>query len=160
MPGSGDSIQALKAGIMEIPDVIAVNKRDHPAAKTMVNEVRSILALDTDEGWRPPIVLTEALKGEGIEELWEEIEQHRRYLEENQLLAERRAQHLAGEVFAVASARAKSHLEQAVTDNPELQRLLGEVQRRELDPLTAVREILEKVFKMSSDGDPNRPDAR
>jgi LAO/AO transport system kinase len=160
MPGSGDSIQALKAGIMEIPDVIAVNKRDHPAAKTMVNEVRSILALDTDEGWRPPIVLTEALKGEGIEELWEEIEQHRRYLEENQLLAERRAQHLAGEVFAVASARAKSHLEQAVTDNPELQRLLGEVQRRELDPLTAVREILEKVFRIRSDGNPNRPDAR
>jgi LAO/AO transport system kinase len=160
MPGSGDSIQALKAGIMEIPDVIAVNKRDHPTAKTMVNEVRSILALDTDEGWRPPIVLTEALQGEGVEELWDEIEQHRRYLEENQLLARRRAQHLAGEVFAVASARAKSHLEQAVTDNPELQRLLGEVQRRELDPLTAVREILEKVFKMSSDGDPNRPDAR
>jgi LAO/AO transport system kinase len=160
MPGSGDSIQALKAGIMEIPDVIAVNKRDHPAAKTMVNEVRSILALDTDEGWRPPIVLTEALQGEGIEELWDEIEQHRRYLEEHQLLAERRAQHLAGEVFAVASARAKSHLEQAVTDNPELQRLLGEVQRRELDPLTAVREILEKVFKISSHGDPNRPDAR
>jgi LAO/AO transport system kinase len=160
MPGSGDSIQALKAGIMEIPDVIAVNKREHPAAKTMVNEVRSILALDTDEGWRPPIVLTEALQGEGIEELWEEIEQHRRYLEENQLLAERRAQHLAGEVFAVASARAKSHLERAVTDNPELQRLLGEVQRRELDPLTAVREILEKVFKIKSDGDPNRSDAR
>ena len=160
MPGSGDSIQALKAGIMEIPDVIAVNKRDHPAAKTMVNEVRSILALDTNEGWRPPIVLTEALQGEGIEEVWDEVEQHRRYLEENQLLAERRAQHLAGEVFAVASARAKSHLEQAVTDNPELQRLLGEVQRRELDPLTAVREILEKVFKIKSDGDPNRPDAR
>ena len=160
MPGSGDSIQALKAGIMEIPDVIAVNKCDHPAAKTMVNEVRSILSLDTDEGWRAPIVLTEALQGEGFEELWEEIEQHHRYLEENQLLAERRAQHLAGEVFAVASARAKSHLEQAVTDNPELQRLLGEVQRRELDPLTAVREILEKVFKIKSDGDPNRPDAR
>jgi len=160
MPGSGDSIQALKAGIMEIPDVIAVNKRDHPAAKTMVNEVRSILALDTDEGWRPPIVLTEALQGEGVEELWDKVEEHRRYLEENQLLAERRAQHLAGEVFAVASARAKSHLEQAVTDNPELQRVLGEVQRRELDPLTAVREILEKVFKIKSDGDSNRPDAR
>jgi GTPase len=160
MPGSGDSIQALKAGIMEIPDVIAVNKRDHPAAKTMVNEVRSILSLDTDEGWRPPIVLTEAVKGEGIEELWAKIEEHRRYLEESQLLAARRAQHLAGGVFAVASARAKSHLEEAVADNPELQRLLGEVQRRELDPLTAVREILEKVFRMSSDGDPNRPDPR
>jgi LAO/AO transport system kinase len=149
MPGSGDSIQALKAGIMEIPDVIAVNKRDHPAAKTMVNEVRSILALDTEEGWQPPIVLTEAVKGEGIDDLWTQIEEHRRYLEENDLLAERRAKNLAGEVFAVASARAKSHLEQAVADDAELRRLLDEVQRRELDPLSAVREILEKVFRIS-----------
>jgi LAO/AO transport system kinase len=148
MPGSGDSIQALKAGIMEIPDVIAVNKRDHPAAKTMVNEVRSILALDTDEGWRPPIVLTEAARDEGIDELWARIADHRRYLEDNGLLAERRANNLASEVFAVASARAKAYLERAVTDDPELARLLGEVQRRELDPLTAVREILEKVFRM------------
>jgi LAO/AO transport system kinase len=148
MPGSGDSIQALKAGIMEIPDVIAVNKRDHPAAKTMVNEVRSILALDTDEGWRPPIVLTEAVKGEGIDELWSKIEEHRAYLEENGLLVERRARNLAGEVFAVASARAKGHLERTVGDDPELRRLLDAVQRRELDPLTAVREILEKVFKI------------
>jgi LAO/AO transport system kinase len=149
MPGSGDSIQALKAGIMEIPDVIAVNKREHPAAQTMVNEVRSILALDTEEGWRPPIVLTEAVKGEGIDELWGRIEEHRRYLEENDLLAERRARNLAGEVFAVASSRAKGHLEQAVADDPELSRLLDEVQRRELDPLTAVREILEKVFRIT-----------
>jgi LAO/AO transport system kinase len=149
MPGSGDSIQALKAGIMEIPDVIAVNKRDHPAAKTMVNEVRSILALDTDEGWQPPIVLTEAIKGEGIDELWGKIEDHRAYLQDNGLLAERRARNLAGEVFAVASARAKGHLEEAVGDDPELRRLLEAVQRRELDPLTAVREILEKVFKIS-----------
>jgi GTPase len=149
MPGSGDSIQALKAGIMEIPDVIAVNKRDHPAAKTMVNEVRSILALDTDEAWQPPIVLTEAIKGEGIDELWGKIEDHRAYLQDNGLLAERRARNLAGEVFAVASARAKGHLEHAVGDDPELRRLLDAVQRRELDPLTAVREILEKVFKIS-----------
>jgi len=149
MPGSGDSIQALKAGIMEIPDVIAVNKRDHPAAKTMVNEVRSILALDTEAGWHPPIVLTEAVKGEGIDELWSKIEEHRAYLQDNELLAERRARNLAGEVFAVASARAKGHLEQAVGDDPELRRLLDAVQRRELDPLTAVREILEKVFKIS-----------
>jgi LAO/AO transport system kinase len=149
MPGSGDSIQALKAGIMEIPDVIAVNKRDHPAAKTMLNEVRSILALDTEEDWQPPIVLTEAVKGEGIDDLWARIEEHRRYLEGNDLLAERRARNLAGEVFAVASARAKGHLERAVADDPELRRLLGEVQRRELDPLSAVREILEKVFRIS-----------
>jgi LAO/AO transport system kinase len=160
MPGSGDSIQALKAGIMEIPDVIAVNKSRHPAAKTMVNEVRSILALGGDEDWKPPIVLTESVEGDGIEELWEKIEEHRRHLEEDGLLAQRRARNLAGEVFAVASARAKTHLEQAVADDPELRRLLGEVERRELDPLTAVREILEKVFRIQVDGDSNRTDAR
>jgi len=158
MPGSGDSIQALKAGIMEIPDVIAVNKCDHPAAKTMVNEVRSILALDADRGWQPPIVLTEAVRGDGIEELWGEVEAHRRHLEDGGLLAERRAKNLAGEVFAVASARAKMHLESAVGDDPELQRLLTAVQNRELDPLTAVREIMEKVFEVHEDG--GRPDTR
>src|SRR5262249_8704705 len=81
MPGSGDSIQALKAGIMEIPDVIAVNKMDHPAAKTMLNEVRSILALDTDGDWSPPIVLTEAVRGENVDRLWAEIDAHREFLE-------------------------------------------------------------------------------
>ena len=148
MPGSGDSIQALKAGIMEIPDVIAVNKRDHPAAKTMVSEVRSILALDTERDWDPPIVLTEAVLGEGVDELWSELTAHRRFLEDSGTLEERRASNLAGEVFAVASARAKTHLEEAVAEDAELRRLLGEVQRRELDPLTAVREIMEKVFKV------------
>jgi LAO/AO transport system kinase len=152
MPGSGDSIQALKAGIMEIPDVIAVNKCDHPAAKTMVNEVRSILALDTERDWKPPIVLTEAVQGEGVDELWEKIEEHRAHLEESGTLAERRARNLAGEVFAVASARAKTRLQEAVAEDEELRRLLGEVQRRELDPLTAVREIMERVFKVRDDG--------
>jgi LAO/AO transport system kinase len=151
MPGSGDSVQALKAGIMEIPDVIAINKLDHPAAKTMLNEVRSILALDTESEWRPPIVLTEATRGENVPELWEKIEAHRAHLEESGQLEERRRRNLAGEVFAVASARAKQHLERAVADDPELRRLLDEVQRRELDPLSAVREILEKVFRIGRD---------
>jgi LAO/AO transport system kinase len=148
MPGSGDSIQALKAGIMEIPDVIAINKMDHPAAKTMLNEVRSILSLDRERAWRPPIVLTEATRGENVEELWAKIAEHREHLESEGLLEERRRKNLAGEVFAVASGRAKAYLEQAVRDDPELRRLLDEVQRRELDPLSAVREILGRVFKV------------
>jgi LAO/AO transport system kinase len=152
MPGSGDSIQALKAGIMEIPDVIAVNKMDHPAAKTMVNEVRQVLSLDRDRAWKPPIVLTEAVRGENVELLWERIEEHRAFLEDQGVLETRRREHLAGEVFAVASSRAKRHLERAVADDPELRRLLDAVERRELDPLTAVREIMEKVFQLQSDG--------
>jgi GTPase len=152
MPGSGDSVQALKAGIMEIPDVIAINKMDHPAAKTMLNEVRSILAIGPTRDWQPPIVLTEATRGENVPMLWEKLREHRAHLEEGGQLEARRRRNLAGEVFAVASGRAKAHLEAAVRDDPELRRLLDEVQRRELDPLTAVREIMERVFKVGDDG--------
>jgi LAO/AO transport system kinase len=152
MPGSGDSVQALKAGIMEIPDAIAINKLDHPGAKTMLNEVRSILSLDRDRAWRPPIVLTEALRGENVPELWEKIEAHRAHLESEGQLEERRRRNLSGEVFAVASSRVERHLKEAVADDPELRRLLEEVQSRRLDPLTAVREIVEKVFRISPDG--------
>ena len=99
-------------------------------------------------------MLTEALRGEGIPELWAKIAEHRAHLDAEGKLEERRRKNLAGEVFAVASGRAKAHLERAVADDPELRRLLDEVQRRELDPLTAVREIMEKVFKV---GDGDRP---
>jgi LAO/AO transport system kinase len=146
MPGSGDSVQALKAGIMEIPDVIAINKMDHPAAKTMLNEVRSILALDRERDWRPPIVLTEAVRGENVPELWAKIQEHRSFLESGDLLEERRRKNLAGEVFAAATSRAKAHLQTEVAEKPELAQLLDRVQSRELDPLSAVREILEHVY--------------
>ncbi len=150
MPGSGDSIQALKAGIMEIPDVIAVNKKDRTGAKTMESEVRSILALDTEREWETPIVLTDAVSGEGVEELWEAVGSHRDHLEETGLLAKRRASNLARQVYALASGRAKAHLELAVAGDEELRRLLELVERRELDPLSAVREIMQQVFRIES----------
>lgn len=151
MPGSGDAIQALKAGIMEIPDVIVINKMDHPLAKTMVTEVRQVLSLGPREGWRPPIVLTEAVRGEGVGELWQAIGKHREWLTESGELERRRRGNLASEVFAVAAARARRHLEATVADDPELLRLLAEVQERELDPLSAVRAILERVFRIGND---------
>jgi len=157
MPGSGDSVQALKAGIMEIPDVIAINKLDHPAAKTMLNEVRSILGLDRERAWKPPIVLTEALRGEGVEALWEKIEEHRAFLEDTGTLETERRRNLRGEVFDLAAARAKEHLVASVHENPELLRLLDEVHRRQLDPLSAVREILEKVFRINGDAHSTDP---
>jgi LAO/AO transport system kinase len=151
MPGSGDAIQALKAGIMEIPDVIVINKMDHPLAKTMVTEVRQVLSLGPREGWRPPIVLTEAVRGEGVSELWQAIGKHRAWLTESGELERRRRGNLASEVFAVAAARARRHLEATVADDPELLRLLAEVQERELDPLSAVRAILARVFRIGND---------
>src|SRR4051795_2354283 len=80
MPGSGDSIQALKAGIMEIPDVIVVNKADHPLADTMMREVRSVLSMGPQRDWRVPVVRTEAAKGEGIADLLHQIDAHREHI--------------------------------------------------------------------------------
>jgi LAO/AO transport system kinase len=151
MPGSGDSIQALKAGIMEIPDVIAINKMDHPMAKTMLNEVRQVLSLGPKQGWQPPIVLTEAVRGEGVETLWEKIGEHRAWLEADGELDRRRRRNLAQEVFTVASIRARRRIEETVREDPALRRLLDDVQARRLDPLTAVREILEQVFRIGDD---------
>src|SRR5881398_3753806 len=81
MPGSGDSIQALKAGVMEIPDVIVVNKADHPLTDTMVREIKNVLALGPQEGWKVPIVKAEAVRGQGIEELAEKLAEHHAYVE-------------------------------------------------------------------------------
>ena len=105
MPGSGDSIQALKAGVMEIPDVIAVNKADHPLTDTMVREIRGVLSLGPQEGWRVPIVKTEASRGEGVEELAEKIAEHREFIESEGTLAERRRRNLMNEVVALAAGR-------------------------------------------------------
>jgi LAO/AO transport system kinase len=105
----------------------------------------------------PPIVLTEALRGEGVDELWQAIAGEKARLEAGDKLEERRARNLAAEVYAVASARARRHLENAVSEDGELRRLLDEVRRRELDPLTAVHEILRKVFHID---DEDRTDVR
>src|SRR5258708_2160582 len=76
IPGSGDSIQALKAGVMEIPDVIVVNKADHPLTDTMVREIRGVLSLAPQRGWRVPIVKTEATPGVGVDEPLERLAEH------------------------------------------------------------------------------------
>src|SRR6187200_1097818 len=135
MPGSGDSIQALKAGIMEIPDVIAVNKADHPMTETMVREVRGVLALSHDpEGWTVPILRTEAARGEGVEELAAKIAEHRAHIEAEGTLEERRARNLRSEVLGIAASRMRRRLEATAEADPETQALLDRVVRRELDP--------------------------
>jgi LAO/AO transport system kinase len=96
-------------------------------------------------------VLTEAVRGEGVDTLWQKIREHRAWLESEGELDERRRRNLSAEVFQVAATRARRHLEDAVRGSDELRRLLDEVQARKLDPLTAVREILEKVFRIGDD---------
>jgi LAO/AO transport system kinase len=143
MPGSGDSIQAIKAGVMEIPDVIVVNKCEHPLADTMVREVKSVLALGPERSWRVPVVRTEATKGEGIEELVETIDAHRGHIEEEGTLSERRARNLRAEVLGIAASRLRRELEERAREDPEWAGLLDSVVRREIDPATAARKLLD-----------------
>jgi LAO/AO transport system kinase len=144
MPGSGDSIQALKAGVMEIPDVIAVNKADHPLTDTMVREIRGVLSLGPQQGWRVPIVKTEASRGEGVEELAERIAAHREFIDSEGTLAERRRRNLMNEVVALAAGRMRRRLEAHVKDDPAVQELLDEVVARRLDPASAAARLLER----------------
>jgi LAO/AO transport system kinase len=146
-PGSGDSVQALKAGVMEIPDIIVINKSDHPAARTMRAEIRSVLALDTATERRVPILETEAFRSEGIAELWEAVLDHRAHLAKDGALEARRRESIEHEIVAVAVAQARRRLSAALEQDPELRRLLDDVHARRLDPLTATREISDRVFR-------------
>ena len=156
MPGSGDSVQALKAGIMEIPDVIVVNKMDHPAAKAMVSDVRAVLALDPDVDRRPQLLSTEAVSGEGVEQLWDALESRRSALAAGGELQARRRRNLAGEVVAVATGRARDRIERALESDDALRELIAAVQRRELDPLTAVDAVVDALFTREANGTPGR----
>ncbi len=144
MPGSGDSIQALKAGVMEIPDVIVVNKCDHPLTDTMVREIRGVLSLGPQEGWRVPILKTEASRGEGIEELADKITEHRAHITEQGTLDERRRRNLMNEVMALAGARLRRRLEEQVREDGSVQELLDEVVARRLDPASAAARLLDR----------------
>jgi LAO/AO transport system kinase len=144
MPGSGDSIQALKAGVMEIPDVIVINKSDHPLTDTMVREVRGVLSLGPKEDWRVPIVKTEATRAEGIEEVAEKIQEHHEHIKKQGTLDERRRRNLMNEVLALATARLRRGLESKARDDASVQELLDEVAARRLDPASAAARLLER----------------
>jgi LAO/AO transport system kinase len=144
MPGSGDSIQALKAGVMEIPDIIVVNKSDHPMTDTMIREIRGVLSLGPSASWRVPIVKTEAAKGEGVAELAERISEHREHIEAEGTLDERRARNLRNEVLELAASRMRRRLEAAVADDESVGELLDRVVKRELDPASAAKELLDR----------------
>jgi LAO/AO transport system kinase len=143
MPGSGDSIQALKAGVMEIPDVIVVNKADHPLTDTMVREIKTVLALGPRGDWEVPVIRTDAVKGEGVPELAEKLDDHRAFIEAEGTLSERRRRNLMNEVLAIATYRMRRELEDSVREDAEVKDLLDRVVARELDPASAAARILE-----------------
>jgi LAO/AO transport system kinase len=144
MPGSGDSIQALKAGVMEIPDIIVVNKSDHPAIERTRAELAQVLSL-ADPERRPVVIETVATAPSGIDELWAAVEAHQTALAAGGGLAARRTAQLRSELLALASARTARRLSEALDVSPELQAIVEALAERRIDPLTAVQRLLDRA---------------
>jgi LAO/AO transport system kinase len=145
-PGAGDSVQALKAGVMEIADIICINKADHPQANGAASEVRSILEIGHEldpEAPMPPIIMTRGDNGEGVEELKEKIEEHRKFLRESGRMKER---HLASiREFILSWATNKMEKEMQERLSREDAELIERVRKRELDPISAAETLYKEV---------------
>lgn len=145
-PGMGDSVQAAKAGVLEVADVFAINKADRDGAKAALRELRQMVAMKdrTDDEWKPPIVMTVASQGEGIDELWERLEQHFAHLESSGELAARRGARARSEVQAIVLETLRSRLG-AVDADGGLDVLAREVAAGERDPYAAADLLLKEL---------------
>ena len=114
-PGSGDSIQVLKAGILEIADIFVINKKDHPMANQLKHEIRSMMEMLDFSGWTPELIMTQATSGDGIDELWAGIERHVKYMRESGELDEKRREAFAHQVRQLALGQLQRKLERQLS---------------------------------------------
>jgi LAO/AO transport system kinase len=139
-PGTGDDIQAMKAGIIEIADVLVVNKADHPGADVLVSQLQALLSLSPAGSRRPPILKTIASKPEGLEKVVDAIVDHRKWLEESGELQRHRESNARHQVLATARAILLQRI-QANTRAEDLEALVRRVADRTLDPHSAAEEL-------------------
>jgi len=142
VPGAGDEVQALKAGIMEIADIFVVNKADREGADRTVASVEALLSLDSypDGRWRPPIVKTEANTGKGVPELVAAIERFRAHTAAS--MGQRRRARAEFRVQELLAHRFVQHVHDQVLEAGEFQALLDRIASRETDPYTAVDDLI------------------
>jgi LAO/AO transport system kinase len=144
MPESGDAVQTIKAGILEIADVFVVNKVDLGGAEKTRRLIHDALAMGPKQEWRPPIVMASAVKEEGVESVWDAILSHKRFLEESGTLATRRRQRLQQEVIALVAERAREEARQALEGDTPIARRLRENKNGKLSPYALAEELLQQ----------------
>ena len=143
IPEAGDSIQALKAGLMEIADLYVVNKADRAGADQMAASVTSMLHMSlTAPEWVPPVMLTAAHTGRGIEELWGKLEEHHDFLQTSGNLARRRGEHRTQEFLEVVEEELVRRLRRMVQTDPSLLSMLEQVAVKDAEPYSAALEFL------------------
>jgi LAO/AO transport system kinase len=143
-PGAGDDVQTLKAGIMEIADILVVNKADLPGADAVVAQLKALLSISEHGDWIIPIIRVVAPRGEGISELVEAIDRHREYLESSGRLEEDRRERARHQLVAAAQAEL---LRRALRQAGELglDELIEAIAERRVDPHTAAEQLLDAV---------------
>ncbi len=142
-PGTGDEVQAIKAGILEIADIFVVNKADQPGADSLVHQLQALASFSADRRRPIPVLKTVAITGRGITELADSIEEHRRYLEESGQLAEHRQAQARHQVLALARHELLARVLRTTAENGRLSELVAAVAERDLDPYTAARRLIE-----------------
>jgi GTPase len=152
VPGAGDEVQALKAGIMEIADIFVINKADREGADRTVASIEALLSLQSvgPQEWRPPIIKTEATTGRGLPELLDAIERFRKHT--TPATGERRRTRAEWRVRELIAQRFVQHVEAKVLAPGEFDAMLDRIARREVDPYTAADEILARALRVGEEG--------
>jgi LAO/AO transport system kinase len=143
-PGWGDAVQVAKAGILEIADVFVVNKADKEGAAEAARDLEHMLKIGPETEWRPPVVRTSSTTGEGVDELWDAIERHRKHLESTGRGQELRRRRLVAEVGEMVSQEVKEQVKAAMEAD---ETLAGELEARRVDPYRAVAMLVEQVTR-------------
>lgn len=147
MPGSGDDIQAIKSGIMEIGDIFVVNKGDLPGANKTASEILSSLELShKGQEWKAPVHVTNAEVNEGVNAVWKSIAAHHAYLESSGELKKRRQHKLESELSELVAEIARNNLKESLAHSPRIQNLLKELLERKIDPHSAAESVVEDIF--------------
>lgn len=147
MPGSGDDIQAIKSGIMEIGDIFVVNKGDLPGANKSASEITASLELSsTKKEWRPPVIVAVSETGDGIDEVWKSVQNHRDYLKSSGQLQERRKSKIQAELSEIVAEMARENLRNSLKNSQEVKSVLSQVVDREVDPHTAAESLIRSLF--------------
>jgi LAO/AO transport system kinase len=143
VPGAGDEVQVIKAGILEIADILVVNKADQARAEMTARQLAVFLNLNRDEGWEVPILKTIAIKGQGVVDLADAIDRHRSFLETSGRLEEARRQRARRQLLALAGEELLSRVLASAEADGHLEELVESIARREVDPHTAAQRLIQ-----------------
>lgn len=144
-PAGGDSVQTIKAGIMEIADIFAINKSDLPGAERTTTEINLMLDMKKGEPWRPPVLQTVSVSNDGIEELWQALQEHQEYMENSGSLLKIRRERVMRELTEQVEYLVKKKIWDQVKENLEFESLVENIVQRRQDPYSTAADLLAQI---------------